>query len=401
MRYRTNRRRFMIHTALLLAGLEPVTCRRAIAGLPIRSRIVRASAEDASEPWDYQASAPWDHTVEPQTENEINDERFRQDRYFDRINEAAVRRLLAAGLRELTAQSSTRAAWLALLPDFRSDDRITVKVNLNNASYNERITTNRMDQSAAMINTVVDSLVTSLGVAEHQITVADPSRWIHPVIIKQRCPYRRVKWVDSRTKNLWDQREQVQFTRDQPVRPEGRPELPERGVFHLARVYTEADHIINLCLLKNHGCGITGAMKNHFGAIPPPFPKFLHTGLGTKSYMADLCNTPSIRDKVRVNICEAIFANWHNNVWSPRPWQTFAGGTPNSLFLGTDPVAFDSVLLQHIIDEVEARGAAVDDWVRTAITRHDFLRYAMEHHGLGIHEHKPFTQIEYRQIAIS
>ncbi|MBE0585854.1 MAG: DUF362 domain-containing protein [Desulfofustis sp.] len=169
------------------------------------------------------------------------------------------------------------------------------------------------------------------------------------------------------------------FTRDQPVRPEKRPDLPEKGIFYLARSYTFADHIINVCLLKNHGCGVTGAMKNHFGAIPPPFPKFLHDGLGSKSYIGDLCNTPTIREKVRLNICEAVFGNWHNNVWCPRPWLTFPGGTPNSILLGTDPVAFDSVLLQHITDEIEARGTDVEEWVWLAIKDHLFLHYAMEH----------------------
>lgn len=401
MKQPTSRRKFLVKTALLLAGVHVSPGASAEAPVRARPRIVRVQSPMASHPWDYEASAPWDHTVEPRNEEELNSGRFRPDRYFDAINEAVVREMLAAGLQELTGAMSAREAWLSLLPGVQPDHRITIKINLNNASYDERVTTNRMDQSIQLINAVIDSLVTTLALDQRLITVADPSRWVHPVIVRQRCPFQQVVWVDSRSKSLWDPRETVRFTRDQPVRPEGRPELPERGVFHLARVYTQADHIINLCLLKNHGCGITGAMKNHFGAIPPPFPKFLHTGLGTKSYIADLCHTPSIRNKVRVNICDAIFANWHNNVWSPRPWLTFPGGTPNSLFFGIDPVAFDSVLLQHIIDEVNERGASVDDWVRRAVTNHDFLQFAMDYHGLGIHEHAPFKQIDYRRIVVS
>jgi hypothetical protein len=396
-----NRRRFLLKTALLLAGTQvrPGAWARAASG--DRARVVRVSSPRASGPWDYQPSAPWDHSVEPRSEEELNDSRFRQDRYFDQINEAVVLELLTAGLLELTGRASARQAWLQLLAGYRPGDRITIKVNLNNASYHEAITTNRMDQSAQAINAVIASLVSSLQVPEQQITVADPSRWIHPVIVRQRCAFPHIKWVDSRSADLWDPSEQVVFSRDQPVRPDIPPNLPEAVDFFLARVYTETEHIINLCLLKNHGCGVTGAMKNHFGAIPPPAAKFFHTGLGHKSYIADLCNTPSIRNKVRVNICEAIFGNWHNNVWSPRPWRTFPGGTPNSLFLGTDPVAFDSVLLQHITSEVTLRGDTVDAWVRTAITDHDFLQYAMDYHRLGIHEHEPFNRIDYRQVALS
>jgi hypothetical protein len=390
----------MVGTAVLLAGTRmfPETMARA-AGAE-RSTVVRVASPRASRPWDYQPSAPWDHTVEPRRVEEMESGRFRTDRYFDCIDETVVRELLDTGLLHLTDRTTVCEAWLQLLPGYRQGQRITVKVNLNNASYDERITTNRMDQSAAAINALVASLITTLEVAPEQITIADPSRWIHPVFVRGRCPFNGLSWIDSRSPDLWDPAEAVVFSRDLPVRPESRTDLPEMVPFHLARVYTEADHIINLCLLKNHGCGVTGAMKNHFGAIPPPAAKFFHTGLGSKSYIGDLCNTPSIRTKVRVNICEAVFGNWHNNVWSPRPWLTFAGGTPNSLFFSTDPVAFDSVLLHHISREVEARGAAVDEWVRQAIADHDFLQYAMEALRLGVHEHEPFSRIDYRQVEL-
>lgn len=97
-------------------------------------------------------------------------------------------------------------------------------------------------------------------------------------------------------------------------------------------------------LCKNlSSCGITGAMKNHFGSLPSP--RNLHEGMDDQSYIADICNTPSIRDKVRVSIADALFAYWHKNVWAPRPWKTFPQESPHSLILGTDPVALDSVML--------------------------------------------------------
>jgi hypothetical protein len=68
------------------------------------------------------------------------------------------------------------------------------------------------------------------------------------------------------------------------------------------------------------------------------------------------------------------------------------------LFFGVDPVAFDSVLLQHITDEVKAQGDNAPPWVQEAVQKHGFLHYAMLYHKLGIHEHKPFSKIDYRQI---
>jgi hypothetical protein len=396
-----NRRKFLQKTALLLTpSLFPLT-RHVHAGESVRRRIVRVHSPLASRKWNYDTSAPWDHTVEPRDVGDMKSGKFRSDRYYDFINQDIVEKMLASGLAHITGTRTIRSAWKALLKDYVKNHRITIKVNLNNASYNEHVTTNRMDQSGRMINALVESLTTSLNIAEKNITVADPSRWIHPEIIIGRCPFKKIQWVDSRTQDLWDPGESVVFTRDKPARPGNRPDLPEKGVFHLARVYTEADHIINLTLFKNHACGVTGAMKNHFGAIPPPFPKFLHKGLGEKSYISDICNSPSIKNKVRLNICEAIFGNWHNNVWCPRPWKTFPDHTPNSIFLGTDPVAFDSVLLQHITDEIKAQGPGVARQVRDAVKNHRFLHYAMTYHKLGIHEHKPFSEIEYQQIGIS
>lgn len=362
-----------------------------------KALVVRVHDHRASRAWDFMQSAPWDHTVEPRSPEEMRSERFRKDRYYDLINEDAVSSMFRRGLRELTGAANARDAWGALLKGYKQGHRITVKVNLNNASYSEQVTTNRLDQTAPLINAIISTLVEEFSVAEESITVADPSRLIRPDIIRRRCRFAGIRWIDSRSRDLWDEKATVAFTRDKPVRPD-RPGMPEKASFALARVYTETDHLINVCLLKNHGCGITGAMKNHFGAIEPPSPKFLHDGLGEKSYIADLSNSPHIRSKLRLNVCDAVFANWHDNVWSPRPWKTFPGGTPNSLFLGTDPVAFDSVLLQHIRDEVVAQGDHAPAWVREAVDKHDFLHYAMEFHGLGIHEHGPFKKIRYREI---
>jgi len=364
--------------------------------------VARIHDSNASKAWDYSSSTPWDHTVEPRTLEDMRNGEFRKERYFDYINEDAVRRMLKRGLCEVTGTDSSGRAWQKILKKYKKGDKITIKINLNNASYREEITTNRLDQTAPLIKAVISDLTENVSVPEESITVADPSRWIHPRIITEKIPFKKIHWVDSRSSDLWDTRETVRFTRDLPVRPERanskkRP-LPQKVYFYLARVYTEADHIINLCLMKNHSCGVTGAMKNHFGAIPPPSPKFLHTGLGEKSYIADLCNAKSIKYKVRLNICDAIFANWHDNVWSPRPWKTFSEESPNSLFLGVDPVAFDSVLLQHITDEVVAQGENAPKWVQEAVVKHQFLHYAMEYHRLGIHEQKPFSRIDYRQI---
>lgn len=348
-------------------------------------RVVRVHSPKATRPWDYSRNAPWNHTVEPGDGRQGKIE----ERYYDYINEPEVLRMLERGLRELTGCGSSAEAWRSLLPGVSPGQKVTLKLNLNNASFDPAVTTNRMDQTMPLVNAVLAGLVDGVGLRPETITLLDASRWFHPQIMKARCRFPGVNWVDSGVENRWDSAETVEFTRDQPQ---------PGGDFRMPKAYTGADHILNLCLMKNHGCGITGALKNHFGSIPTP--KNLHEGLGDRTYIADLCNTPSIKNKVRLNIADALFANWHNNVWAPRPWITFTEESPNSLLLSCDPVALDSVMLDHIAEEVRAQGDNAWQGTRDCLEHHTFLQHAMELHKLGVHEHKPYRRISYIELEV-
>jgi len=63
--------------------------------------------------------------------------------------------------------------------------------------------------------------------------------------------------------------------------------------------------------------------------------------------------------------------------------------------MSKDPVAIDSVMLDHIIEEIATQGAAATSYVRDCVTHINFLEYAMTHHGLGVHERKPYKRIDY------
>ena len=211
-----------------------------------KSRIVRIHDPNATRPWIYSANAPWDHTVEPRddgTPGKI------KERYFDYINENIVGIMLDRGLCELTDMGSASDAWGSLLPNLQKSDRITIKMNMNNASFDPQVTTNRMDQTIPLVNVILDDLVGELGLSEENITILDASRWFHPEIMKGRCRYKHVQWVDETVKERWDRNESVTFTKDNPE---------PGGDFWMPKAYTQADHIINLCLMKSHGCGISG-----------------------------------------------------------------------------------------------------------------------------------------------
>ncbi len=379
------RRNFIQTTAAALAAASFGVKKLGAVSPEATSMVVRVHSAGATREWDYNANAPWDHTVEPRDGKPGKT----AERYFDYINDDVVATMLERGLCGLTGTGSATAALRGLMPGVAPGQKITIKLNLNNATFDPEVTNNRMDQTMPLVNALIGQLHNGLGIEQENITLLDASRWFHPRIMKGRCRFPDVNYVDSRVKDRWDKSESVVFTKDKP--------LPG-GDFWMPKAYTGADHIVNLCIMKNHGCGITGAMKSHFGSIPSP--KKLHEGLGDRSYIADLCNTPSIRGKVRINIADALFANWHNNVWSPRPWKTFSEPSPNSLFLSTDPVAIDSVMLDHIAEEVQAQGDNASSYVRDCLNHHAFLGYAMTVHGLGVFERKPYSRIDYRLLEI-
>jgi uncharacterized protein (DUF362 family) len=95
------------------------------------------------------------------------------------------------------------------------------------------------------------------------------------------------------------------------------------------------DTVINLPVLKDHGiAGITMCLKNMFGAIHNPNKYHLNVG---DPYIPDVYALPSIRNKIRFTICDAIQAQYEGGPSHMPQW----AWSYNGLFLGTDPVALD------------------------------------------------------------
>ena len=106
----------------------------------------------------------------------------------------------------------------------------------------------------------------------------------------------------------------------------------------LSRTLTQlCDSVINLPVLKDHGiAGVTIALKNLFGAIHNPNKYHLNVG---DPYVADLNMLPPIRQKVRLNICDALTAQYEGGPSYMPQW----AWPYNGLLLSLDPVALDSV----------------------------------------------------------
>jgi uncharacterized protein (DUF362 family) len=155
----------------------------------------------------------------------------------------------------------------------------------------------------------------------------------------------------------------------------------------LSKILTQTcDVVINLPLLKDHGsAGVTLSMKNMYGVIDNP--RDCHGG-GCNPGVADVNMLPTIRKKVRFTIADATSACYHGGPgYKPEyVWR------PDSLMVGSDPVALDYTAWQMIaakraekgLKSLEAEGRA-PSYIATA---------ADDRHQLGTNDPKRFTLVE-------
>jgi len=122
---------------------------------------------------------------------------------------------------------------------------------------------------------------------------------------------------------------------------------------HLSRLLTDAAHLINVPVLKNHfDAGVTFALKNHVGSVgkdvkyrqklfhlPPEEGNRWHKMSGRGQPIAEriaLVNTaPDIKNKTRLIVGDGLFGVYR---MGPLGEPEFAY---NGLIVGTDPVATD------------------------------------------------------------
>ena len=282
--------------------------------------------------------------------------------YFDFVDQQSVNRLVLRGARELMGTASDTKAWSRLLGGGTHKRAIVaIKINCNNYSNQSNV----IDATAPTINAVLRGLCGILGIPPGNIYVYDCTRPIYQWRIRDRVNW-NVNFVQSG---------------DSLAQPDYNAPIEFRGIGdqYCPYVLTQANHLINLNLFKDHSLVLsTMGFKNHFGTSRPG-PWYLHTPIQTN--LSDLNATPHIRDKTRLTVADALWGVYTGGPggW-PQQWHTFPGGpTPNSIFLGRDPVAVESVQVDYLIQEQEYHGIS--------LLSHEYLHDAMEYHRLGVHEH--------------
>lgn len=104
-----------------------------------------------------------------------------------------------------------------------------------------------------------------------------------------------------------------------------------------SRMVEIVDALISVPVLKDHDiAGVSIGMKNFYGAIHNPNK---YHGNNCDPYVADLCNHPLIKNKLRLTVCDASRIQAHNGP-AFSPGYTREMGT---LLMSLDPVAIDFI----------------------------------------------------------
>lgn len=307
-----------------------------------------------------------------------------QSYYWNYVNQSTVNTMMTRAITALTGTATTNQAWLDILPSYSSGDTIAIKVNFNNEG--DATDLNSLPQPViALINQLK-----LFGFAESDITVYDTSRRIGHAstnsihyffrnLIESTFP--GVAIVDKDTPNRLSTN---QFSTYSTI--DGIVSTP------YARILDDVDYLINMPIMRAHGgAGITLGFKNHYGSIERITfgggVEPLHDGLGlthpgysdTGVPMVELNSLSVIRNKTVLVVGDGIYSHSYSNTQPPNL-------NPEVILMSKDPVAADSVMFDYL-HTLNGRSAYMQNYLHLAAEA-----------GLGVHDHYPYTRINYVEL---
>ena len=258
------------------------------------------------------------------------------------FDSAALDEMLGVSLMRLTNTSQSAVAWKAL---FSVKDRVALKVNTLGG---QGLSTN-----PAVVEAIVRGLV-SIGISESSIMVWD--RFNRELIragfkiVQSGAGYRCVGTEGSY---------EGQMTTHGKI-----------GGFLSPLLTQFPTALINVPLVKDHNlAGVAISMKNLYGMIDNP--NRYHDN-NCDPYIADMADLPVVRQKMRLIVCDALYAQYEAGpAYHPKfRWPA------NTLMVATAPVALDTIGWQMI--EAKRREAGLKPlaevgrpprWLATAAAR--------------------------------
>jgi uncharacterized protein (DUF362 family) len=126
------------------------------------------------------------------------------------------------------------------------------------------------------------------------------------------------------------------------------------NVSHFSSIFTkQCDKVINMAILKDHGlAGVTICLKNISYGICNNNGRF-HGPDHISTYITDIYSRVEVKEKIVLNLVDGLEACFESGPTPRNPEMLF---TPKTLWLGTDPVALDSIGLDVIEAKREEKG---------------------------------------------
>lgn len=348
----------------------------------------------------------------------------RESYYGNFVSQKIVDGMFDAGLCAFTGEKDPVAAMKRLIP-YKAGEKVFIKINTTTTyemwkgSWDKIVWDphyNDLDAIAEPINALLRAL-TRMGIPQELIGLGDAS-WsegypdsgkrtprLTPDRLAKKIKAAFPKVVLYRSSSMADGNG-ISWTSNNPsavieFRDEIIDRRKERVLSHrVPDQLIEAAHFINMPIMKRHdSAGVTGALKNNFGTICSCayFHEPRYNGEGKQGAMfhddknptVDIWMNSHVGAKTRLIVTDAIFAGWNWGSNPPTGWQTFGGRSPNCLLFGTDPVAMDSVIFDHVTEGVPDK---VNNYPAPAMLI-DGARV-----GLGVMEHRVKPKADYKVI---
>jgi len=308
-----------------------------------------------------------------------------QQDYWNYVSQTVVDSMMNQAVLAMTGTSTIGAAWNDILPDYSSGKTIAIKVNYNNGGAWGALRLNSLPQPVIALL----KQLTQFGFSESEIFVYDTSRpisgspgSIHYFFRNQlETQFPGVNIVDLSTAGRWSSNTFCTYST-----------IDGTVCTRYAALLEEVDYLINVPIMRAHGySGVTFGFKNHYGSIETinfgGGVEPLHDGIrqshdgysATGVPLVELNSLPPIRDKTVLVVGDGIYSNTVANTEPPNI-------SPEVIFMSKDPVALDSVMF---------------DYFHTLSTRqiwHQNYLHLAAQAGLGVHEHYPYSQIDYVEM---
>jgi hypothetical protein len=265
--------------------------------------------------------------------------------------DAVVREMMDRGLRALTGETTTAAAWRRL---FAPGDVVGIKVNAGGIPY--------VVSSPAIVAETCRQLM-AVGIPATNLFVFERFRnQIDAIGYPSHLPEGVTVFAAEKGNR---RQENGAYDPDTYVEVEFFDEDDTRS--NMMRLVTrQLTKVVNIPNMKDHGAtGVTGCLKNvAYGCFSNVARSHAHGQTHTLTAVGTLASVEPLRSRVVLQVMDGLHAVWHGGPFAHTERYVFH---PRRILFGTDPVAIDRLLLDIIDDKRKAEGA-ISIWDRSPET---------------------------------